>query len=88
MVSGLPSRQGVAITWVAESLVCAVGVTAYLSLGQSIDWCIADPPATGALMSVPLANLPVRRIAGNLLRALVGSATLILGLLALVKLIP
>ncbi len=86
VVSGLPAKHAVAITSVAESLACAVGVTAYLALGKSIDWSLAAPLATGALMSVPLATLSVRRIPESALRSLVGSATLLLGLVALGKL--
>ncbi len=87
VVSGLPAKHAVAITSVAESLACAVGLAAYLALGQTIDWNLAAPLATGALMSVPLATLSVRRISEHALRAMVGSATLVLGLVALLKLL-
>ncbi|MEJ2591622.1 MAG: sulfite exporter TauE/SafE family protein [Candidatus Thiodiazotropha sp.] len=81
VVSGLPAKHAVAITLVSESLVCAVGLVAYL------DWTLAIPLATGALLSVPLATLTVRRASEGAMRATVGIATLLLGLVALLKLI-
>jgi uncharacterized membrane protein YfcA len=87
VVSGLPAKHAVAITSVAESLVCAVGLAAYLFLGKTIDWTLAIPLATGALLSVPLATLTVRRVSEGAMRATVGIATIMLGLVALLKLI-
>ena len=87
VVSGLPAKHAVAITSVAESLACAVGLTAYLFAGKSIDWTLALPLVSGALLSVPLATLTVRRASEGAMRATVGVATLALGLVALLKLI-
>jgi len=87
VVSGLPAKQAVAVTSVAESLTCLIGVLAYLAMGQRIAWELALPLALGALLSVPMATLTVRRVRERTLRGLVGLGTLILGIVALAKLL-
>jgi hypothetical protein len=87
VVSGLPAKHAVAITSVAESLTCAIGLTAYLLAGKSLDWGLTVPLALGALLSVPMATVTVRRMKEDAMRGLVGIATLALGLVALLKLV-
>lgn len=87
VVSGLPAKHAVAVTSVAESLTCLIGVLAYLALGQSIAWELALPLALGALLSVPMATLTVSRVRERTLRGLVGVGTLLLGIVALAKLL-
>ncbi len=87
VVSGLSAKKAVAITSLAESLTCFVGLTAYLILGKTIDWGMALPLTTGALMSVPIATLTVRRIPERAMRASVGVATILLGTLTLARLL-
>lgn len=83
VVSGLPSKHAVAISSVAESFTCVVGLAAYLALGREIHWGLTLPLVAGALMSVPIATLTVRRLPEKGLRAAVGVVTLALGALAL-----
>jgi uncharacterized protein len=83
VVSGLPPKNAVAITSVAESFTCVVGLTAYLALGREINWGLALPLVTGALLSVPIATLTVRRMPEKGFRRVVGVVTLVLGGLAL-----
>ena len=83
VVSGLPPKNAVAITSVAESFTCVVGLTAYLALGREINWGLAFPLVAGALLSVPIATLTVRRMPEKGFRLVVGVVTLILGGLAL-----
>lgn len=87
VVSGLPAKHAVAVTSVAESLTCLIGVIAYLALGKSIAWELAVPLVLGALLSVPMATLTVSRTSEASLRGVVGVVTLILGLVALLKLL-
>lgn len=87
VVSGLPAKQAVAVTSVAESLTCLIGVLGYLAMGKSIAWELAVPLATGALLSVPMATLTVRRTSEASLRGMVGVVTLVLGVVALMKLL-
>ncbi len=87
VVSGLPARNAVAITSLAESLTCLVGLAGYLALGKGILWSLALPLTLGALLSVPLATHAVRRTSEASLRGMVGLATLALGLVAAIKLL-
>ena len=83
VVSGLPPRNAVAITSVAEAFTCVVGLTAYLVLGRQINWGLTVPLVGGALLSVPIATLTIRRMPEKGLRLVVGLVTLLLGVLAL-----
>jgi hypothetical protein len=87
VVSGLPAKHAVAITSVAESLTCAIGVAAYLAAGKSIDWSLAFPLLLGAALSVPMATATVLRTPEHTVRGLVGVTTCLLGCVALWKLI-
>ena len=86
VVSGLPAKHAVAITSVAESLTCAIGVAGYLAVGKTIDWTLAVPLVLGAMLSVPMATVTVRSMRERTMRGLVGLATCALGLVALIKL--
>ncbi len=86
VVSGLPAKNAVAVTSVAESLACLVGVLAYLGAGKAIAWELALPLALGALLSVPMATLTVRHAREATLRGLVGWITVALGGVTLLKL--
>jgi uncharacterized membrane protein YfcA len=83
VVSGLPPKHAVAITSVTESFTCVVGLAAYLALGREINWGLTLPLVAGALLSVPIATLTVRRMPEKGLRLVVGVVTLALGALAL-----
>lgn len=87
VVSGVPAKHAVAITSVAESFTCAVGLLAYVVLKGGIDWSLTLPLAAGALLSVPIATATVKRLPESWLRLSVGVLTLVLGLVLLVKLI-
>lgn len=87
VVSGVPARQAVAITSMAEALTCAVGLGAYLYFKSGIDWSLTLPLVTGALLSVPLATATVRHLPETGIRRGVGLFTLILGVLLLSRLL-
>jgi len=87
VVSGLSPKKAVAITSLAESLTCLVGLVAYLILGKAMDWNLAVPLTAGALLSVPIATLTVRRLPERAMRASVGVATVLLGLLFLARIL-
>lgn len=87
VVSGLAPKKAVAVTSLAESMTCFIGLIAYFAAGQRIDWAIAIPLTLGAVFSVPIATLTVKRAPETLFRTGVGLATCILGILALVKLL-
>ena len=87
VVSGIPPKQAVAITSLAESLTCFVGLTAYIVLRGNLDWSLAVPLTAGALLSVPMATLTTRKLSDVVIRGSVGVVTCLLGLLTLVKLL-
>lgn len=85
LVSGIPSKNAVAITSVAESLTCAVGLITYIIMQQSIYLPLAIPLIAGALLSVPIATLTVKRMPETCLRGGVGITTCALGVLMFIK---
>lgn len=87
VVSGVPARQAVAITSMAEALTCAVGLAAYLYFRSGIDWALTLPLVAGALLSVPLATATVRHLPEASIRRGVGLFTLILGAILLGRLL-
>ncbi|TWT43922.1 Sulfite exporter TauE/SafE [Phycisphaerae bacterium RAS1] len=86
VVSGVSPRQAVAITSLCESITCVAGLAGFLVMGKSILWELAGPMLVGALLSVPLATLSVRKLPESTIRGGVGIATLLLGGLALGRL--
>lgn len=87
VVSGLPAKRAVAVTSIAESVTCLVGVLGYLAVGKTLAWDLAVPLALGALLSVPMATVTIRHLPEHTVRGLVGTVTLVLGAVALMKLI-
>lgn len=88
VVSGLPARSAVAITSMAESLTCAVGLAAYFLAGRTLNWDLTLPLVAGAVLSVPLATGLVRHLSDQHVRLAVGVLTCVLGLVAVLKLLP
>jgi uncharacterized membrane protein YfcA len=87
VVSGMSPKQAVAITSLAESLTCLVGLISYMWLRGNPSWSLAIPLTVGAVLSVPMATMTVRRLPESVMRCSVGAVTCVLGLLTLVKLI-
>ena len=88
VVSGVSPKQAVAITSLAEALTCCVGLAAYLlMIGGRIDWMLAAPLTAGAVLSVPIATLTVRRLPETVMRGSVGVVTCLLGILTVAKLL-
>ena len=79
-------KSAVAITSLAESLTCLVGLIAYVVMRGSLEWALAVPLTLGALCSVPIATLTIRRLPESAVRGCVGVATCVLGLLTFAKL--
>jgi len=88
IVAGVQAKAAVGITSLAESLTCLVGIIAYLLTSeQGIDWRIAGTMALGALLSVPLAGVTVKRLPDRAMRTAVGVAVILLGCWTLYNLI-
>ena len=86
VASGLPPKSAVAITSFSEALTCLVGLTAYLAVGQPMDWALAAMLTGGACLSVPMATLTVKVFPEKLFRGAIGGTACLLGLLTLVRL--
>ncbi len=87
VVSGLPAKRAVAVTSVAESVACLVGLLGYLFVGKTLAWDLAVPLTMGALLSVPMATITIRHLPEHVVRGLVGTVTVVLGVVALLKLV-
>ena len=85
ILSGVRSSSSVAITSLAESFTCLVGVLTYLALGNGIDWSLAPVLVVGAVLSAPIAAWTVKRVDMNKFTTVVGVATAILGIVTLYK---
>lgn len=87
VVSGVPAKSAVAITSIAEAFTCIVGLLAYVVIQGKLDFALAVPLTAGALLSVPMATLTVRRLPEAVMRCSVGVVTCLLGLLTFAKLL-
>lgn len=85
LVSGMSPKQAVAITSVAESWTCVVGLTAYLLMHSGLDWSLAVPLTLGATLSVPMATLTVKHVHETAMRCGVATVTCVLGITALLQ---
>ena len=84
VVSGVEERSAIAITSLAEGLVCLVGVGMYLISGSGgIDWGLAPSLVLGAVLSTPLAALTVKRVPLKKMRGAIGAAVTALGVYTL-----
>jgi len=88
IMAGVDGKGAIGITSLAEGLVCFVGVLAYTLTGNgAVDWGLAPSLILGAVLSVPLAALTVKKMPTQKLRWAIGIAITALGLFTLVKLV-
>lgn len=88
ILAGVDGKGAIGITSLAEGLVCIVGVLAYTLTGNgAVDWELAPSLILGAVLSVPLAALTVRKAPVQKLRWAIGIAVTALGLFTLIKLV-
>lgn len=86
VVAGVEGKQAVAITSLAEGLTCAVGLATVFVVEGYTAWPLAIALCVGALLSVPISAITVKRMPSGVLRGFIGYATIYLGLLTIVKL--
>lgn len=87
VVAGISPRQAVAITSLAEGVTCLIGLAVYVLLAGWPAWGLALPLTGGALLTVPLATLVVRRLPETGMRRAVGVLTAVLGAVTLGRLL-
>jgi len=83
ILSGVNGKSAIAITSMAESFTCLVGILTYMIIGTDIDWTLAPALIAGAMISVPLSAVFVKRVNTEKFTVVVGIATTILGCLTL-----
>jgi hypothetical protein len=87
VILGVPEKEAVGITSLAEGIVCITGLILYAVTNGLPDWGIALPLAIGGIMSVPISAWTVKVLPASLLRRYIGYATIFLGLLTLAKIL-
>ncbi len=87
ILSGVDTKSSVAITSLAESFTCLVGVCTFLLLGTEFDWRITLALLAGAVSSVPFSTRVVKKLKVKNFTLIVGTATVILGLFTLYKVV-
>ena len=86
VLSGVEGRSAVGITSLAEGLTCLVGIITYVLIAKNaIDWKLAPVIIAGAVFSVPLSAISVKKISSRNLKLSIAAVTIILGLLTIIK---
>lgn len=84
VLAGVDGKRAVAITSFAEAMASLMSIVVYLVARANGHWGLALPLTIGALLSVPLAGLAVRRLSTRKLTVAIGTLTLVLGVSTLV----
>jgi uncharacterized membrane protein YfcA len=87
LLAGVDDKNAIGITSLAEGLTCCVGIAAYLMMESVTDLVLAPYLIIGAVMSVPLSAITVRRIKTGRLRFGIGVITVVLGISTLWKIV-
>lgn len=87
ILSGVESKNAVAITSLAEGLTCVVGFVAYLSIRGIQDWTLFPFLCIGALCSIPLSIFTLKRTKAKHLKLAIGLLTTVLGVMTLAKIL-
>ena len=85
ILSGVKGKNAVGITSLAEGLTCIVGVIIFVVSPEAIDWGLAPSLIIGALLSVPFCTFIVKKISTKILKISIGTLTLILGVVTIIK---
>lgn len=88
VLTGIEEKEAIGITSLAEGLTCLVGVSVYAIRGQGIiDWNLAPTLVLGALLSVPLSAITVKRLPVSKMRWMIGCVVAGIGAFTLTRLI-
>lgn len=80
ILSGIESKSAIGITSLAEGLTCLVGVITYVLVAKSpIDWRLAPFVCIGAVLSVPLSAISVKKVTATKLKIAIAVITIVLG---------
>jgi len=87
VLSGIESRQAVAIASMAEGITSAVGVSIYLLKGVPLNMNLALSLLIGAVISVPPAAYFIKRVSTGKLTLAIGGMSTVLGGYTLLRLL-
>ena len=79
LLAGIESKNTVGITSFAEALTCLTGLILYFWKSDDINLSLAPYLCIGALLSVPLSGITVKKLDAKKFRMIIGILTLILG---------
>lgn len=79
ILAGVNGKSAIAITSLAEGLTCLVGFLFYLNSNVYIDFSIAPYLLIGAILSVPLSGLTIKKINDQHLKKFIGYSIVLLG---------
>ena len=85
ILSGVNGNNAVGITSLAEGLTCIVGVIIFIISPEIINWNLAPSLIIGALLSVPFSAYIVKKIPTKALKIAIGTLTITLGIVTLIK---
>jgi hypothetical protein len=86
MLSGVESKNAVAITSLAEGLTCLVGIIIYLLASSNpVTWRIAPWIMIGAVASVPFSTSSVKKISARKLSWAIAAFSVTLGLVTIIR---
>lgn len=85
MLSGIGVKNAVGITSLAEGLTCFVGIILYFLLKSSVDWKLAPWLMAGAVLSVPLSAITLKKLTEKKIKVAVAITIILLGSFALLK---
>ncbi|MBI3963642.1 MAG: sulfite exporter TauE/SafE family protein [Candidatus Kerfeldbacteria bacterium] len=87
ILAGVDGKAAIAIASFSEAIASIAGVTVYVLSGRAIDWVLAPYLIVGAVLSVPLAGLAVRKMDTKRLAFVIGIICLILGVQTLTEVV-
>jgi uncharacterized protein len=87
ILSGVNTKNAVAITTLAESLTCFIALIIYLVIGATIDWQIAPYLLIGGVLSAPISAYTVKIIKTRKLSVAIALMAIAIGAMTLVRVI-
>lgn len=87
IINGTKVKSAVAASTIASAIVCVSAVVAYLVSGTAIELSVLGPLTVGAVLSTPVGAMALRGLPEPRVRRVMSVVVIILGLLALLKVV-
>ena len=85
ILTGVEVKSAIGITVLAEGVTCIFAAATYFLVSGNVDWQLLILLSVGIALSTPFAAFIVKRIDSNNLKTIIGTITLMLGLLTLIR---